>query len=451
MELIIRSERVVLPDGVRPATIHIRDGRVVAIGEYDDRPAGVLETDVGAYVVLPGLVDSHVHINDPGRADWEGFEHATRAAAAGGVTTLVDMPLNSIPSTTTVEALETKCAAAQGRCHVDVGFWGGVVPGNVSDLAPLAAAGVLGFKCFLAPSGVDEFAHVGESDLRAALPMTAALGLPLLAHAELPALLRDPLASSEGSAGDPRRYLTWLESRPDESECAAIELLVRLAAELRARIHIVHLATAEALPAIRSARASGVALSVETCPHYLTFAAEEIADGATAFKCAPPIRSRENRERLWSALAAGDIDMIATDHSPAPPVLKHLGDGDFLRAWGGIASLQLGLSVVWTGAAERGIPLRRLADWLAANPATLAGLSTKGAIAPGRDADFVVWDPDAETTVDARALYHRHAVTPYDGQPLRGRVLTTILRGEKVFNRGEFASLPLGRTLRPNP
>ena len=451
MALIVRSERVVLPDGVRPATIHIRDGRVIAVGKYDDRPAGVRETDVGAHVVLPGLVDTHVHINDPGRADWEGFEHATRAAAAGGVTTLVDMPLNSIPSTTTVAALERKRAAAEGRCHVDVGFWGGVVPGNVADLAPLAAAGALGFKCFLAPSGVDEFAHVGESDLRAALPVTAALGLPLLAHAELPALLRDPLTSIEGSAGDPRRYLTWLESRPDESECAAIEMLVRLAVELRARVHIVHLASAEALPAIRAARASGVSLSVETCPHYLTFAAEEIADGATAFKCAPPIRSGENRERLWSALVAGDIDMIASDHSPAPPALKHLEDGDFVRAWGGIASLQLALSVVWTGAAERSIPLERLADWLAAYPATLAGLSSKGVIAVGRDADLVVWDPEAETTIDAKTLHHRHPVTPYDGRRQRGQVLTTILRGETVFNRGEFANLPLGTTLRPIP
>ncbi len=452
MLFAIRSERVVLPEGVRPATIVVRDGRIVAVGDYVDRPAGVREWDVGADVVLPGLVDTHVHINDPGRAEWEGFEHATRAAAAGGVTTVVDMPLNSIPPTTTVGGLAAKHAAARGRCHVDVGFWGGVVPGNARDLAPLASAGVLGFKCFLCPSGVEEFANVDEADLRDALPIIAALELPLLAHAELPALLRDPLATADGARAEPRRYATWLESRPDASEQGAIEMLVRLATELRARVHVVHLASAEALPAIRAARTAGVALSVETCPHYLTFAAEEIADGATAFKCAPPIRSRANRERLWQALAAGEIDFVATDHSPAPPALKRLADGDFLQAWGGIASLQLGLSVVWTGAAERGIPLERVADWLATRPAALAGLSAKkGAIAVGRDADLVVWDPDAETTVDAKMLYHRHPVTPYDGRRLRGRVLTTILRGTTVFDRGDFTSLPIGTTLRREP
>ncbi len=402
--------------------------------------------------MLPGLVDTHVHINDPGRAEWEGFEHATRAAAAGGVTTVVDMPLNSIPPTTTVEGLEAKRAAARGRCHVDVGFWGGVVPGNASALAPLASAGVLGFKCFLSPSGVEEFANVDEADLRDALPIVAALRLPLLAHAELPALLRDPTAVVDGRPVDPRRYATWLESRPDACEQAAIEMLVRLATPCGAHIHVVHLASADALPAIRAARAAGVALSVETCPHYLTFAAEEIADGATAFKCAPPIRSRANRERLWQALAAGEIDFVATDHSPAPPALKRLADGNFLEAWGGIASLQLGLSAVWTGAAERGIPLERLAGWLAARPAALAGLGAKkGAIAVGRDADLVVWDPDAETIVDAKALCHRHPITPYDGRQVRGRVLTTILRGTTVFDRGDFPSPPTGTPLRREP
>ena len=322
MSLVVRSERMVLPDGVRPATILIRDGRIVSIGAVSDRPAGVPELDAGAAVVLPGVVDTHVHVNDPGRADWEGFAHATRAAAAGGVTTLVDMPLNSIPATTTVTGLEQKRTAARGRCHVDVGFWGGVVPGNAADLTPLARAGVLGFKCFLCPSGVDEFGHVGESDLREALPILAGLELPLLAHAELPELLHDESPSAAEARPDPRRYRTWLDSRPDVSEQAAIEMLVRLATEYGARVHVVHLASAEALPAIRAARAAGVALSVETCPHYLTFAAEEIADGATAFKCAPPIRSRANRDRLWAALVSGDIDLVATDHSPAPPALE---------------------------------------------------------------------------------------------------------------------------------
>ena len=444
----IRSERVVLPQGLRPATIVVHDGRIAAVEEYGERLAGAREMDVGAQVVIPGLVDTHVHINDPGRAEWEGFEHATRAAAAGGVTTLIDMPLNSVPSTTSVAGLEKKREAADGRCYVDVGFWGGVVPGNALDLAPLAAAGVFGFKCFLAPSGVEEFGHVSEADLREALPLVAALHLPLLAHAELPALLEDPLTPADGIARDPRRYSTWLNSRPDASEGAAVEMLARLAAEFGARIHIVHLATADALPVIRSARAAGAALSVETCPHYLTFAAEDIVDGATAFKCAPPIRSRDNRERLWTALTAGEIDLIATDHSPAPPGLKHLDDGDFVRAWGGIASLQLGLSIVWTGAAERGIPVERVVAWLAERPARLAGLATKGAIAVGRDADLIVWDPEKETIVDARSLQHRHPITPYDGRRLRGGVVTTILRGRTVFDRGEFVSSPVGVTLR---
>jgi allantoinase len=450
--LAVRSERVALPEGVRPATIVVRDGVIVSVGAHSERPVGIRELDVGVHVLLPGLVDTHVHVNDPGRAEWEGFEHATRAAAAGGVTTIVDMPLNSIPPTTTVDGLEAKRAAARGRCHVDVGFWGGVVPGNAPDLAPLARAGVLGFKCFLSPSGVDEFVNVGEADLREALPIVAALRLPLLVHAELPALLRDPMAAVNEGRVDPRCYATWLESRPDECERAAIEMLVRLAAAYGARIHVVHLASADALPAIRAARAAGIALSVETCPHYLTFGAEDIADGATAFKCAPPIRSRANRECLWHALAAGEIDSVATDHSPAPPALKRLTDGNFLEAWGGIASLQLGLSVVWTGAAERGISFERLADWLAARPAALAGLGArKGTIAVGHDADLVVWDPDAETIVDARALCHRHPITPYDGHRVRGRVLTTILRGTTVFDRGDFGSGVVGRTLRGEP
>ena len=451
MVFLIRSERVVLPEGLRPATIVVRDGLIAAVGEHGERLAGVREIDFGADVVFPGLVDTHVHINDPGRADWEGFEHATRAAAAGGVTALVDMPLNSIPPTTTVNGLEQKRAAARGRCYVDVGFWGGVVPGNVDDLAPLARAGVLGFKCFLCPSGVEEFGHVAEADLRQALPVTAALGLPLLAHAELPSLLVElqNADSAEGTLRDPRLYATWLESRPDASEQGAIELLIGLASEFRARVHIVHLASAAALPMIRVARAAGIDLSVETCPHYLTFVAEEIPDGATPFKCAPPIRSRANRDELWNALAAGEIDLVATDHSPAPPALKRLSDGNFIAAWGGIASLELSLPAVWTGAANRGVPIEALARWLSERPAKLAGLVHKGVIAVGRDADFVVWDPDAETTVDAKALQHRHPVTPYDGRRLRGRVHTTILRGRTVFDRGDFPDPPNGTTLNP--
>lgn len=437
--LIIRGERVVLPDGTRPASIHVTGGRIVDVGAYEDRPTGVDEITARDLVVLPGLVDTHVHINEPGRTDWEGFAYATRAAAAGGVTTLVDMPLNSIPSTTTVDGLEAKRRAARDQCHVDVGFWGGVVPGNAGHLEPLARAGVRGFKCFLSPSGVDEFAHVTETDLRDALPILAELGLPLLVHAEMPALLRQP-------SGDPRCYATWLESRPSHAEDKAIELLVELAREYRTPVHIVHLASADALPALRAARASGLPLTVETCPHYLTFASEDVRDGATLFKCAPPIRERAHRERLWQALMSGDIDFVATDHSPAPPSLKKIDEGDFVGAWGGIASLQVGLAAVWTGAVRRGAVVADMAKWFSQAPARLAGLrGRKGVIGRGADADLVFWEPDGESTIDPANLYHRHPVSPYAGMAVRGRVVKTILRGEVIFDGGECTGIPRGR------
>jgi allantoinase len=446
--LFLRSTRVAFPDGLRPGSIVVRDGRITAIDARVDVPDEMHTLDVGPLVVMPGLVDTHVHVNEPGRTEWEGFATATRAAAAGGVTTIVDMPLNSIPATTTVAGLAAKRAAAAGRAVVDVAFWGGVVPGNVDQLEPLAEAGVRGFKCFMSPSGVDEFPAVGEADLRAALPVLAKLGLPLLVHAEDPALLGDPRAPVDGAPADPRRYRTWLNSRPPASECAAIALLIALAREYGCRVHIVHVATAEALPAIAQARAAGVQITAETCPHYLTFAAEDIADGATAFKCAPPIRDRRERELLWKGLADGQLDFVASDHSPAPPDLKHLADGDFIAAWGGIASLQLALPAVWTGMAQRNLPLSRVAEWLSARPARLAGLeATKGRIAVGADADLVIWDPDATVTVDARTLFHRHPVTPYDGATLRGRVRMTLARGEIVYEPGRRRGVPNGRLL----
>lgn len=446
-DFALRGRRVVEGGGMGPAAVHVRDGIITAVTAYEDVPLATPRIDVGNAVVMPGLVDTHVHINEPGRAEWEGFHTATRAAAAGGVTTLVEMPLNSIPATTNVVALAAKLAAARGRLHVDVGFWGGVVPGNDEQLEPLWDAGVLGFKCFLSPSGVDEFANVGEAELRTALPVLARLGAPLLAHAELPEpLARAALAVAEL---DPRSYAVYLASRPRDAEQQAIELLVRLCREAGARIHVVHLADADALPMLRAARAEGLPVTVETCPHYLHFAAEGIADGATDHKCAPPIREAENRERLWDALGAGDVDLIVTDHSPCPPEMKGLDTGDFLSAWGGIASLQLTLPVTWKGARARGYTPVQLAEWMCAAPARLAGLEgRKGCIAPGCDADFVVWHPEAEFTVDPARLHHRHPVTPYAGATLPGVVAATYLRGHRIYDGGRFPDEgPTGRTL----
>jgi allantoinase len=437
---------VVLPEGERPAAIHIRAGAVAAITAPADFPAGSPVHDAGNSVVMPGLVDTHVHINEPGRADWEGFSTATRAAAAGGVTTLIEMPLNSIPPTTSASSLREKIAAAAGKLWVDAGFWGGAVPGNAADLRPLWEAGVFGFKCFLVPSGVEEFAHVAESDLRAALPEMASLGAPLLVHAEVPGPITD--AAKKLSKADPRSHSTWLASRPREAENEAIALLIHLCREFSVRTHIVHLSSSDSLPQLRQAKSDALPITVETCPHYLTFTAEGIPAGATEFKCAPPIRERESQENLWAALGDGTIDMIVSDHSPCPPVMKLSSEGDFLRAWGGIASLQLSLSAVWTQAAFHGYAVPHITGWLSRNPARLAGLEKrKGTIAVGCDADLVIWDPAAKFAVDPAKLHHRHKITPYAGRELAGIVETTFLRGRKIYDRGGFSSAPLGRVL----
>jgi allantoinase len=446
-QFVIRSAHVVTPDGARDAAVWVDGGTIAAVRAFGDVPAGVPVVECGDEYLLPGLVDTHVHVNDPGRADWEGWETATQAAAAGGVTTLVDMPLNSIPAVTDEAALWAKAKAAAGRAYVDAGLWGGVVPGNTGELQALWDAGVLGFKCFLSPSGVDEFTHVSEADLRQAMPALRALGAPLLVHAESPRVL-DAAAASALPGADPRSYATWLASRPPRAETEAVEMLIGLVRELGTRLHVVHVSAAEALERIHAARQEGLPVTAETCPHYLHFAAEDVPDGATEMKCAPPIRSAANREDLWTALGAGWIDLIATDHSPCPPEMKLRGEGDFLRAWGGIASVQLGLGAVWRDARERGYTPGHLAHWMSAEPARLAGLERrKGAIAPGRDADLVVLDPDAEYLVEPGRLLHRHKLSPYVGSVLPGVVEQTWLRGMKVYDRGEIVGQPRGHVL----
>lgn len=446
-DLIVRGKRVITPDGDHEAAIHIRNGVIAALSEFNDVAAGAPIHEADDLVVMPGIVDTHVHINEPGRTEWEGFSSATRAAAAGGVTTLIEMPLNSIPATTSTAAFRAKLAAAAGKLWVDVGFWGGVVPGNIAELRPLWEVGVFGFKCFLVPSGVPEFEHVTKEHLRAALPELAVLGAPLLVHAEMPEPIEKAVANLSKNVS-PRRYGTWLASRPRDAENEAIALLLRLSREFDARIHIVHLSSSDTIPVLQHARNEGAKVSVETCPHYLAFAAEEIADGATEFKCAPPIRERENREKLWDGLANGTIDFIVTDHSPCPSAMKLPEDGDFLRAWGGIASLQLNLPAVWTEASARGYAVTQLARWLCAGPARLAGLERKkGSIAVGCDADFVIWNPDEKFRMDPSQLLHRHKITPYAGRELKGAVTTTFLRGRKIFDGGEFSASPIGHVL----
>ena len=431
------SSRVVTPEGVRPAAVIVEEGRIQDVRDPAAVPRTAQLHQFGDRALLPGLVDSHVHVNEPGRTEWEGFATATHAAAAGGYTTLIDMPLNCLPETTTVAALEAKREAAAGQCHVDWAPWGGLTGQNAHHLAPLAAAGVAGFKCFLVDPGIAGLAMVEPQELEAALPALARTGLPLLVHAELAEHLY-----TGGDADDWRQYATWLRSRPDESELAAIRMLIGLCRRYRFRLHIVHLATALALDSLALARAEGLPVTVETCPHYLHFVAEEIPAGATLFKCAPPIRSRTNREALWQGLRDGVIDLIATDHSPCPPSMKQ---GDFRQAWGGIAGLSVAVSVIWTEMRKRGLPLQDLVRWMSAQPAKLAGMEErKGAIAAGWDADLVAFDPDAEFTLTAADLHYRHLVSPYLGERLHGRVSATFVRGVAVFKDGAFPGSPVG-------
>jgi allantoinase len=421
MSLVVRARRVMLPDGEQPAAVHADGGRIAAVTAFDDAPADAV-TLPDHEVLLPGLVDSHVHVNEPGRTEWEGFATATAAAIAGGVTTIVDMPLNSIPPTTSVDALHVKREVAEGQVQTDVAFWGGAVPGNVDQLRPLHEAGVVGFKCFLLDSGVPEFPPLDDARLRAALAELATFDGLLIAHAEDAEVIAAAPAPSGPS------YAGFLASRPAAAEESAIGRLIDAARDTGARVHVVHLADGAALPMLRAARAEGVRITVETCPHYLTFAAEEVPDGATPFKCCPPIREQTHREALWSALAEREIDLVVSDHSPCTADLKLLDRGDFGAAWGGIASLQVALPAVWTGARARGIPLADVVRWMATAPARLAGLPRKGAIAVGNDADLVAFDPGERWTVGE--LRHRNPVTPYAGRELHGVVRRTWLRGE---------------------
>jgi allantoinase len=441
------SRRVVTPEGIRSAAILVDGEKIQTVIPQDQVPRDTHVCDFGEAAILPGLVDSHVHINDPGRAEWEGFETVTRAAAAGGYTLLVDMPLNCLPATTTVPALEAKRTAAEGRCRVDWAAWGGVVEDNQADIEALAAVGVPGFKCFLIHPGIDGFSMVTEQQLRAALPAVARTGLPLLVHSELPGPIETATKTLEGA--DWRSYSTYVQSRPQEAELAAIRLLLSLCHEYRFRLHIVHLSASEALQALKAARSVGLAVTVETCPHYLHLTSEAIQHGATAFKCAPPIRNRENRETLWKGLRDGVIDLVVTDHSPCPPEMKRFKEGSFKTAWGGISSLSMALPVMWTEASHRGFTLLDLARWMAEKPAQLAGCQmNKGKIAPGFDADFVVFDSDSEFVVSEERLHYRHAVSPYIGERLRGVVKATYLRGKPVFVEGKFPGSPMGREFR---
>jgi allantoinase len=427
-DLVIRAHRVVTPDGIIAATVLVTDGKITAIDDLTAPATGPELLLAADEALLPGLVDTHVHVNDPGRSEWEGFETATRAAAAGGITTIVDMPLNSLPSTVNLDALATKRATATGRIYTDVGLWGGAIPGNLADLTPLHEAGVFGFKCFLLNSGVDEFPPLDVAELEAAMRVIASFDGLLIVHAE------DEHTIDAAPAAAGRHYRDFLASRPAAAELTAIERVIELAEKTGVRAHILHLSAADALEPIAKAKARGVRVTVETCPHYLSFAAERIPDGATEFKCCPPIRDDANRERLWAAVESGLIDCVVSDHSPCTPELKRFDTGDYGQAWGGIAGLQVGFNAVWTQARARGIALDVVVKWCASQPADLVGLTNKGRISVGADADFSVFAPDEAHQVHVAQLKHRNAVSAYDRMELVGKVRRTFLRGKEILD-----------------
>lgn len=461
MSSALHSTRVITPSGVIEATLILSDGKIQEVLPGRVEREGIPFESFGDKVIMPGVVDAHVHINEPGRTEWEGFVTATKAAAAGGITTMIEMPLNASPVTTTAEALRIKLDAAKGKLHVNVGFYGGVIPSNIDDLEDLLNAGVFGIKAFLTHSGIDEFPNVTEADLRKALPILKKNDAELLMHCELEngaqlSAVGSPVAqpSARGYArppepttnNHPRSYAAYLASHPAKWETDAIALMIRLSEEFDVHVHIVHVSSAEALPLIRDAKKRGLRITAETCPHYLVFCAEEIPDGATEFKCAPPIRERANNELLWEALKDGTLDFVATDHSPAPLDMKEAESGDFMTAWGGIAGLQFLLPAFWTGAKERGFALEEVARLLCEHPADCLGLNKKGRIAPGCDADLVVWDPEVSFVVKEEDIQHRHKLTPYVGRTLHGVVGRTILFGTTIFGN-KASTLPNGNTL----
>ena len=438
---MIHSNRTVLPGGIAEAFITIEQGTITAISER--RPDGneYLLTDIGNQLLMPGVIDPHVHVNEPGRTEWEGFNTASKAAIAGGITTIVDMPLNASPVTTTVKALEQKISAAQGRLHANVGFWGGIVPGNEEEVEGLVNRGVLGFKAFLTHSGIAEFPNVTEADLQKVMPIIATHGLPLLVHCEL----TDTIARS---SGDIRSYQNYLNTRPAKWEDNAIEMMIRLCESYQCRVHIVHLSSAGSVDQLRQAKQNGLPVTVETAQHYLYFDAENIRDGETQFKCAPPIRSKENNGFLWDSLKEGVIDFVATDHSPSLPIMKNMEQGDFLTAWGGISSLQFALPVLWTAAKKHGCTIKDIAKWLCENPAKLIGKeSSKGKIAIGYDADLVVWNEEQLFTVTENRIHHRHKLTPYLNEQLLGVVKMTYVGGTKVYDEEKFANVTAGKMI----
>lgn len=431
-DLIIKGNNILTPEGIRPGVVLVRDGSIYSVTDSVPEEAQTI-VDIGDKILMPGIIDPHVHINEPGRTDWEGFATATQAAVAGGITTLIDMPLNADPVTTTLRAFEEKLQAAGPQLHCDVGYWGGIIPGNMHEIEGMALKGISGFKAFLTHSGIDDFPNVTAADLEMAMPVIARHHLPLLVHCELTPDIQPP------SQDNVRSYRQYMATRPPLWEQTAIALMIHLCELYECRVHIVHLSAAAAIEQIIIAKEKGLPLTVETTQHYLYFNAEEIPDGNTSFKCAPPIRERENNGKLWDALKAGIIDFVATDHSPAPPELKQIDTGDFTAAWGGIASLQLALPALWTAGRSRGVSIEQIAKWLCEHPAVLTGLENrKGKIAAGYDADLVVWDPERSFTVTAEGLYHKHKLTPYINETLYGVVEQTYLRGVKVFDQGSF-------------